>query len=56
MIAPTSRAILLAALGAPLTLALAVMQPALWPVGAVWGLTVAALILVDGLLASARAR
>jgi uncharacterized protein (DUF58 family) len=56
MIAPTSRAILLAALGAPLSIALAIAAPHLWPVGAVWGLTVAALILVDGLMASARAQ
>jgi uncharacterized protein (DUF58 family) len=56
MIAPTSRAIVLAALGAPLSLVLAVLEPPLWPVGAAWGLTVAALILADGLLASARAQ
>ena len=56
MIAPTARAILLAAIGAPLSLALAIAAPQLWAIGAVWGLTVAALILVDGLLAAANAR
>jgi uncharacterized protein (DUF58 family) len=51
MIAPTAPALILAAFGAPLSLLLAVMAPALWPVGAAWIALVAGLILVDALLA-----
>ena len=52
MIAPTSRAIVLAALGAPLSLVLATLvAPNLWPLGAAWALAIAVLVLVDGVLA-----
>lgn len=57
MIAPTSRAIMLACLGAPLSLLLAAgVAPGLWPLGAAWALAVCALVIVDGVLASARVR
>lgn len=57
MIAPTSRAILLACLGAPLSLLLAAgVAPGLWPLGAAWALAVCALVIVDGVLASAQVR
>jgi uncharacterized protein (DUF58 family) len=52
MITPTSRAILLAALGAPLALVMAAgATPQLWALGAAWAFGVLALIIVDGLLA-----
>jgi uncharacterized protein (DUF58 family) len=52
MITPTSRAILLAALGAPLALLLATAAaPGLWALGPAWAFGVLALIIVDGLLA-----
>jgi uncharacterized protein (DUF58 family) len=57
MIAPTSRAIMLACLGAPLSLLLATAVAAnLWPVGAAWALAVCALIAIDGVLAASPAR
>ncbi|MBI1210363.1 MAG: DUF58 domain-containing protein [Alphaproteobacteria bacterium] len=52
MISPTSRAILLAALGAPIALVLVALMPSAWPVGPAWALAVAALILVDAQMAS----
>ncbi|HVY84744.1 MAG TPA: DUF58 domain-containing protein [Caulobacterales bacterium] len=51
MIAPTARAIVLAALGAPISLLLAALAPRLWPLGAAWAITMLALILVDAALA-----
>jgi uncharacterized protein (DUF58 family) len=52
MITPTSRAILLAALGAPLALVLATAAaPGLWALGAAWAFGVLALIIFDSLLA-----
>lgn len=52
MITPTSRAIVLAALGAPLSLLLATTVAAsLWPAGAVWAFWIAVLTLTDALLA-----
>ncbi len=57
MITPTSRAILLAAVGAPLSLILATAAaPNLWAIGAAWALGVLALILVDGLIAASPGR
>lgn len=56
MIAPTARAILLAALGAPFSLLIATMTPDLWPIGPAWGITILALIVVDALLADPGAR
>ncbi len=57
MISPTSRAIVLACLGAPLSLLLAVLvSPSLWPIGAAWALAVCALVAMDGVLATSPAR
>lgn len=57
MISPTSRAIVLACLGAPLSLLLATMVAAnLWALGAAWALGVCALVAIDGLLAAAPGR
>lgn len=54
MITPTSRAIVLAFLGAPLSLVLATsVSPGLWLVGVVWALAVGTLTLLDAFLASA---
>lgn len=50
MIAPTSRAIILAAVGAPISLVLAATMPALWPLGPAWALGVLALALADAQL------
>lgn len=51
MISPTSRAILLAALGAPLALVLVALAPQAWPIGPAWAIAMAALIFVDGQMA-----
>ena len=51
MIAPTSRAILIAAAGAPLSLLLAAVAPALWPLGPAWALAIVALVIADAQLA-----
>lgn len=57
MIAPTSRAIVLACLGAPLSLILATaVSSGLWPLGAVWAIAVAALVIVDAFLATSPGR
>jgi uncharacterized protein (DUF58 family) len=57
MISPTSRAIILACLGAPISLLLATMAAGnLWPIGAAWALGVCALVAIDGLLAASPAR
>ena len=57
MISPTSRAIVLACLGAPLSLLLATMVGGnLWPIGAAWALGICALVAIDGLLAAAPSR
>ncbi|MFM9864710.1 MAG: DUF58 domain-containing protein [Micropepsaceae bacterium] len=50
MIAPTSRAILLAAAGAPISLVLAATIPAAWPLGPAWALGVLALTIADAQL------
>jgi uncharacterized protein (DUF58 family) len=50
MIAPTSRAILLAAVGAPISLVLAATAPGAWPLGPAWALGVLALALADAQL------
>ncbi|HHI88782.1 MAG TPA: DUF58 domain-containing protein [Hellea balneolensis] len=49
---PTRRAVLLAGLGLPLTLALAVFSPALWAIGAAWIALVAGLMVYDLLFSS----
>jgi uncharacterized protein (DUF58 family) len=54
MIYPTRQAILLAAVGAPIALALGLAAPGWWVAGAVWGLVAFALVLVDALLAAGR--
>jgi uncharacterized protein (DUF58 family) len=57
MISPTSRAIVLACLGAPLSLLLATMVAGnLWPIGAAWALAISALVAIDGLLAASPTR
>jgi uncharacterized protein (DUF58 family) len=57
MIAPTSRAILLAMIGAPLSLLLAtVVAPNLWLLGVAWALGIAMLTVFDGVLAPAPKR
>lgn len=57
MITPTSRAIVLAALGAPASLLLATtLAPNLWLAGAVWAFAVAALCVIDAVLAPAPRR
>jgi uncharacterized protein (DUF58 family) len=50
MIAPTARAILLASIGAPISLVLAAAAPAAWPLGPAWVLGVIALIIADAQL------
>lgn len=50
MIAPTSRAIVLAAVGAPISLVLAATMPAAWPLGPAWALGILALALADAQL------
>lgn len=55
MIAPTSRAILIAAAGAPISLLLAALAPAAWPLGPAWALAVIALVVADARLARANA-
>ncbi len=54
MIYPTARAIVLAAAGAPVALAIAVAAPGLWPVTGAWLAMVAALILADAVIGPAR--
>lgn len=53
MIAPTSRAILIAAAGAPISLLLAALAPAAWPLGPAWALAIIALVVADSRLARA---
>jgi uncharacterized protein (DUF58 family) len=55
VIYPTARAIILAALGAPLALAIGLMAPDGWVVGGAWLVLLAGLILVDALLGPSRA-
>ena len=52
MISPTSRAILLAALGAPLALILVALSPGAWPIGPAWAVGMAALIILDASMAA----
>ena len=55
MIYPTRRAIVLAAVGAPVSLAAALIAPGSWVVIGAWLMLVAGLIVVDALLGPARA-
>jgi uncharacterized protein (DUF58 family) len=54
MIYPTSRAVFLAAMGIPVALALALVEPGYWLVGATWVLFVAAIMLLDAAAAGTR--
>ena len=49
---PTTRAIWLIALGAPLAAVLAAIMPSLWAIGAAWALMLILLLLLDGLAAA----
>ena len=51
MIAPTSRAIVMTTLGAPLSLVIATAAPQLWPIGVAWAAAMFALVLIDAFLA-----
>ncbi len=55
MIYPTARAVVLAALGAPLALALGLVAPGLWVAGLAWLVLLLGLILIDALLGPSRA-
>lgn len=52
MIAPTRRATLLVAAGAPVALILGVIFPAYWTVGLIWALFLLALMLLDAVLSA----
>lgn len=56
MIYPTRRAIVLALLGAPVVLAVGLVAPAAWPLGAAWALCAVALVLTDAWLAASPGR
>ena len=49
---PTTRAIWLIALGAPIAAVLAAIIPSLWAIGAAWALMLVLLLLLDGLVAA----
>ena len=49
---PTTRAIWLIALGAPIAAVLAAILPSLWAIGAGWALMLVLLLLLDGLIAA----
>lgn len=53
MIYPTIRAVLLTAIGLPLALGVALMQPSLWVVALAWIVFVAGLLLVDAVMGTA---
>lgn len=56
MIYPTRMAVLAAAIGVPVTLLIAMLFPATWYAGLGWPFAVLALVIVDAILADARAR
>lgn len=56
MIYPTRMAVLAAAIGVPVTLLIAMLFPATWYAGLGWPFAVLALVIVDAVLADARAR
>lgn len=56
MIYPTRMAVLAAAIGVPVTLLIAMLFPATWYAGLGWPFAVLALVIVDAVLAYARAR
>ncbi len=56
MIYPTRIAVLAAAIGVPITLLIAMLFPATWYAGLGWPFAVLALVIVDAVLADARAR
>lgn len=51
MIYPTSRAVILIAIGAPVAAVLAAAMPSLWAFGIAWAVMLCVLLLLDGLLA-----
>jgi uncharacterized protein (DUF58 family) len=54
LIIPTPLAVAIAAAGAPMALLLAVLAPSLWPLGLLWIVVVAALIVADAVLGANR--
>ena len=56
MIYPTRRAIVAMALGAPLALAVALIQPSYWIVAAAWAAMILAACLADAVLSAPRDR
>jgi uncharacterized protein (DUF58 family) len=54
LIIPTPLAVAIAAAGAPVALLLAVLAPALWPLGLLWVFVVSALIMADAVLGADR--
>jgi uncharacterized protein (DUF58 family) len=54
LIIPTPLAVAIAAAGAPLALLLATLVPSLWPLGLLWIIVVAALIMADAVLGADR--
>ncbi len=56
MIYPTRMAVLAAAIGVPVTLLIAMLFPTTWYAGLGWPFAVLALVIVDAILADARAR
>lgn len=56
MIYPTSRAVLLMALGAPVALLIGLMSPGYWVVGGGWAALMVGLVLLDAFVGPARAK
>ena len=56
MIYPTSRAVAVMAAGAPIALAVGLVQPGYWVAGAAWAVLVGALCLADAMLGAPRDR
>ena len=52
MIYPTSRAVILIAIGAPIAAVLAAAMPSLWAAGIAWAVMLCILLILDGLLAA----
>ncbi|MEW4467886.1 DUF58 domain-containing protein [Parasphingorhabdus sp. JC815] len=52
MIYPTARALLLIAIGAPVTAVMAALFPGLWAIGIAWAVMLVLLFVVDGLIAA----
>src|SRR6202012_4641212 len=56
MIYPTSRAVLLMAVGAPVALLIGLMSPGYWVVGGGWAALIVGLVLLDAFVGPARAK